>query len=58
MINETYGVFCRDPDFKKVYEKWSLESDPPQEHHVPNIWGNYGLLIERVVNKFSNLISS
>jgi len=57
MINETYSVFCRDPEFKKVMELWRDDLDPentPQEHHIPDIWGRHGLFIEKVLNRFPN----
>lgn len=38
MINETFNVFCRDGEFKKILETWSSDFDAGQEHHVPDIW--------------------
>jgi len=51
MINKTYEIFSRDSDFKETISKWSPDGDPPQEHHIPNIWGEYGLIIEKIINR-------
>lgn len=60
MLAETYSVFSRDPEFQKAMDSWTDISDPvdrPQEHHIPDIWGRYGLPVERAIQRFPSLRS-
>ena len=31
---------------------WNFEGDQPQEHHIPDIWGYFGIFIEKVIRIF------
>ena len=35
MIEDTFKIFCRDPDFRAVYDRWGSDFQPETEHHVP-----------------------
>jgi hypothetical protein len=37
MMAETFAVFCRDPEFQRVYERWDAASPVETEHHVPGV---------------------
>jgi len=37
MVEETFGVFARDPAFRAVYERWGSDFAPATEHHVPGV---------------------
>jgi hypothetical protein len=37
MIQETFGVFCRDPEFRAIYDRWGSDFGPETEHHVPGV---------------------
>lgn len=42
MIKETFEIFCRDSNFRKVMESWTSDFAVEQQHHVPDIWGYKG----------------
>jgi hypothetical protein len=37
MIGETFAIFCRDPEFRRLFEGWSSDFTGATEHHVPAI---------------------
>ena len=37
MIAATFEVFCRDPEFRAVYDRWGSDFEPQTEHHVPGV---------------------
>lgn len=37
MIEGTFEVFCRDPEFRAVYDQWGSDFEPETEHHVPGV---------------------
>jgi hypothetical protein len=37
MVTETFDIFCRDPEFKRVYDRWSTGFTVSTEHHVPGV---------------------
>jgi hypothetical protein len=39
LIADTFSVFCRDPEFRAVYETWGSDFTPATEHHVPGVTG-------------------
>jgi hypothetical protein len=42
MIARTFEIFRRDPDFDRVFERWTDEVVGTTENHLPNIWGSAG----------------
>ena len=48
MVAETFDVFRRDPDFDRVFERWTDDVVPSTENHLPDIWG--GRLWRRLRN--------
>ena len=60
MINKTYEIFLRDPDFQKVYEEWPIGLPTTIDNIVPKVWGPSSRLIRFINNdrayKFLNLI--
>jgi len=34
---ETFRIFCRDPKFKALYERWGSDFSIETENHVPNV---------------------
>jgi hypothetical protein len=39
MVAETFDVFCRDPEFRAVFDTWGSGFPAETEHHVPGITG-------------------
>ena len=39
MVAETFEIFRRDPDFDRVFERWTDDVVPTTENHLPEIWG-------------------
>jgi hypothetical protein len=37
MVDETFDIFCRDPEFKRVYDRWDPAITVTTEHHVPGV---------------------
>lgn len=37
MIEQTFGVFCRDPEFRAIYDRWDSSFPVQTEHHVPGV---------------------
>lgn len=37
MIREAMAVFCRDPEFKAVFENWRSNFDAETQNHVPDV---------------------
>src|SRR5206468_454754 len=37
MIRDTFAVFCRDPEFRRLFDAWPSEFPPETQHHVPQI---------------------
>ncbi len=37
MIAETFEVFCRDPQFRTLFERWGSDFETETEHHVPGV---------------------
>ena len=40
MVQATFRMFCRDPEFRALFEAWSDEIRPVQQNHVPDLWRN------------------
>lgn len=38
MIRATFDIFCRDPEFKELFERWPNDINVTQQNHVPDIW--------------------
>ena len=38
MTSNVFNVFCRDPSFAALFERWSLDLAPETQHHVPDLW--------------------
>ena len=36
-IAETFRIFCRDPEFKAVYDRWGADFPIETENHVPGV---------------------
>ena len=36
-IAETFRIFCRDPEFKTVYDRWGADFPIETENHVPGV---------------------
>ena len=47
MIAETFEIFCRDPEFRNVFDRWGSDFDVETEHHVPGVTSG-GVLRRRV----------
>ena len=47
MMAETFGIFCRDPEFRPVYDSWRSDFPVETEHHVPRV-NAQGVLERRV----------
>lgn len=39
MVSETFAIFRRDPDFDRVFQRWTDDVVPATENHLPDIWG-------------------
>ena len=39
MMAATFDIFCRDPEFRAVYDRWGSDFEPETEHHVPGVTG-------------------
>lgn len=37
MIADTFEIFCRDPEFRAVYDRWGSDFHVETEHHVPGV---------------------
>ncbi len=37
MIREAFAIFCRDADFRTLFEAWRSDEPGQTEHHVPDI---------------------
>jgi hypothetical protein len=37
MVQDTFGIFCRDPEFLDAFERWGSDFLPETEHHVPGV---------------------
>lgn len=37
MIADTFKIFCRDPEFRAVYDRWGSDFEVETEHHVPGV---------------------
>jgi hypothetical protein len=35
MVARTFEIFCRDPEFQVLYDRWGSDFEPETEHHVP-----------------------
>lgn len=40
MVDETFAVFCRDPEFKRIHDRWDPGITVTTEHHVPGVGGS------------------
>lgn len=38
MIRATFDIFCRDPEFNELFERWPNDVAVTQQNHVPDIW--------------------
>ena len=38
MIRQTFEIFCRDPAFRAVFDRWPDDGPAATENHVPDIW--------------------
>jgi hypothetical protein len=47
MIRETFAIFCRDPEFRAVFDRWGSDFPPETRHHVPPV-ALQGPLLRRV----------
>ena len=36
-VDQTFEIFCRDPEFKAVYDRWGTDVRVETEHHVPGV---------------------
>lgn len=43
MVREVFAVFCRDPEFRRVFQSWAPATPAETENHVPDIWHNGSL---------------
>ena len=37
MITESFRIFARDPEFRRVYDRWGADFAVETEHHVPQV---------------------
>lgn len=37
MKTDVFSIFCRDPEFKAIYDRWSSNFPPQTENHVPGV---------------------
>ncbi len=50
MMAETFEIFCRDPEFRRLYQRWDADAPAETEHHVPGVREG-GVLIRRLRNQ-------
>lgn len=42
MVQKVFDIFCRDKEFKYIFDKWGSDFNIITENHVPDIWGMNG----------------
>jgi hypothetical protein len=55
MVNEVFRIFCRDADFKNVFDSWSSDFKLTNEYHLPDIWGYKGMWLSMINYFYPNL---